>query len=378
MGDLFTFWILRIFLLLVFVVCGFGISYDKKSRFCVYSLVSGLCYSLIQGLRYARGVDYMHYKFDMEGHWFVDNYEVGYRFIVIFLSQWLHLPYWGCFICYSALLIFAVLLVLKRIPQMAVWGLPMFFLITGTASENLIRQYLAISFIIYAYYFFLCKKNICMWFMLVFSFFIHVSAIYPVILFVFFAYVKFKTKIQKPWIYMGVYSLLFLFWNVSYLSIVPHLLDYVPFFDSSNMQGYIEYSDYWFTSESSLSETLGKNLDLSFAHNSLLFLVNNLVIFYGYKVKQKDNQFRIPYYYFLFSLFFAVIGKDLELYYRCTQWTYFMTAFVVSSILSTSSIMANRTKSIICFLFFVLYYYGIFISQIGVSPESGCAFVWNV
>ena len=120
MGDLFTFWILRIFLLLVFVVCGFGISYDKKSRFCVYSLVSGLCYSLIQGLRYARGVDYMHYKFDMEGHWFVDNYEVGYRFIVIFLSQWLHLPYWGCFICYSALLIFAVLLVLKRIPQMAV------------------------------------------------------------------------------------------------------------------------------------------------------------------------------------------------------------------------------------------------------------------
>ena len=64
-GEPIVYWFLRIFLLIVLIYCGWGISYDTPKRYNKYAWFAGISYSLIQGLRWLRGADYPHYYNDI-------------------------------------------------------------------------------------------------------------------------------------------------------------------------------------------------------------------------------------------------------------------------------------------------------------------------
>src|SRR5574344_2166799 len=116
-GDPIVYWVLKIILLLTLLICGYGISYKKQNYFNRFAITAGVVYSLIEGLRWDRGADYMHYYWDIDTLFSpgitTDNPEPIYNLWVNFFHA-THIPAEYAFVVYSALLLGAVLMILKR------------------------------------------------------------------------------------------------------------------------------------------------------------------------------------------------------------------------------------------------------------------------
>ena len=82
-GDPIFMWILNTILMFVLIYSGYGITYKNKSKFRSYAGLSLLFYSLIEGLRWMRGVDYFHYYQDLatgfKGSYVTGNPEILYE-----------------------------------------------------------------------------------------------------------------------------------------------------------------------------------------------------------------------------------------------------------------------------------------------------------
>lgn len=158
-GDPTIFWILRLVVFLTLLYSGYLITYknDDEKSYWKYSSIGIIVYSLVEGLRWNRGIDYPHYYQDITGKLFTDYSETVYVWWTE-LFKFTGLPFWVAFIFYSFLFIHGFYFLLKKFKKQAVWALPLFFIITVGSSENLIRQFLAVSMFEYALYFFLEKK----------------------------------------------------------------------------------------------------------------------------------------------------------------------------------------------------------------------------
>ena len=68
MESVSTFWALRLFLVAIIVFCSWGITYKNRDNnyYWYYALPIIIFYTLIQGLRFDRGVDYPHYADELE------------------------------------------------------------------------------------------------------------------------------------------------------------------------------------------------------------------------------------------------------------------------------------------------------------------------
>ncbi len=377
MGEVFTYWFLKTLLLCLLIVCGSQI-YRNRNKSIMYIILAVLAYSLIQGLRYNRGADYMHYKYDMEGHWFSDNYEYGYKFLVTLLSHYCDFPYWAIFIFYSLLLIVAAILVAKKLPKAAIWFLPLFYIITGNYSENLVRQYIAISFLLFAYYFYLCDNFKGMFLSLLLVPCFHLSGLYAVLLFVTLVYVKIGLNKIVPYFFIFLYLFLLFFWKSSYLNVVS---SYISMFGDYQFafQSYVQNSDRWFTEEGSLSDILDYKFQLSFLHSFFIAIGNLITIYYGYKcVKISNQKFSIPYYFFIMSLLFSTIGcSDIELYIRFSQWSDFMTPLLVSLIIAYYPFKKGTLeRKVIVGIYLAIYFYGDFFANY-FANLGVYSFVWD-
>lgn len=155
LGDPILFWVLRLVVLLSLFYSGYLITYKDKNgtRYWKYSSIGIIVYSLVEGLRWDRGVDYMHYYQDITGKLYTNYSEIAYVWWTEFF-KFTGLYYWMAFIFYSFLLIHGFYYLLQRFRKQAVWALPLFFIITVPSSENLIRQFLAVAIFEYALYFF--------------------------------------------------------------------------------------------------------------------------------------------------------------------------------------------------------------------------------
>lgn len=135
--------VVNLLLLAVSIVVGQGIQ-RKKGGYVANSLIFVLFYSIILGLRYNRGNDYIHYvevfKFDLEDKqvvftWFNDVLEtfgVG--------------PYY-CFIFYAAVISICFFIFLSDYKQYAKWMVPLFLICFIWFEEFMIRQAFSWSFV---------------------------------------------------------------------------------------------------------------------------------------------------------------------------------------------------------------------------------------
>ena len=146
LGDPILFWVLRLVVLLSFFLSGYLVSYkDKEGKFYwKYSSICIIIYSLVEGLRWNRGRDYPHYYQDLTGSLFTDYDEIAYLTWIEFF-KFTGFPFWVGFIFYSFLFVYGFCFLIKRFRAQAIWALPLFFIVTVSASENLIRQFLAMS-----------------------------------------------------------------------------------------------------------------------------------------------------------------------------------------------------------------------------------------
>lgn len=390
-GDPIIYWILRIFLLGVLVYCGWGISFDNPHRYKKYAWFTGVTYSLIQGLRWLRGADYPHYYNDIVtllGQFNSDRLpavvtnepELLYKIwcTVFYYSS---LPFWVAFVLYSALLIGGVLLVLKYYRKAAIWALPLFFVLTPSA-ENLIRQYIAVSFILYAYYFYLGDKKKKMWISLCAVPLIHFSGIIIASLFVCLVYLpqKIVNKIQVRWlplIMIALFIYCYYYWDSSNLSYLVDFIQNHIKLDSEKVSNYVDYADRWFTDEGSISNVLGTNVGtIGLLNNIVLVLTNCSIIFFGFIAQKKDNKLFVMFCFSYLAIMIKTIGGDIEMFARFYNWFVILMPLLIGVFMDNISEKVNIKNAIIVIYALNFLWYG-FLREIINTSMFGYGFVWD-
>lgn len=381
LGDPIVYWFVRIVLVTILWFCGWGISTHGKDEknFWLWAWPAIISYSLVEGLRWNRGRDYYHYYQDLTGRLFTDYSEPLYL-LWIDVFKFSGLPYWVAFVFYSFLLILGVILILKKIPQIAIWVLPLFYIITESKSENLIRQFFAIPFILYAFYFYLGDKKKYMFVSLICCVLIHLSGLYAVILFLFFTNIQFKTNKKIPLTISILYSYLFWFGDNVDFSFVTDFLSSLNVSDDVAFAGYVNNSERWFSEEGSIANVLGtKAASLSLISQIARFLSSLTIIFAGYHFIKNNREYNVVYWLSIFAIIIDSFGGDIEMYQRLVSWTIYLIPFTIGLMFSASIIKDMDKKYLFlmgCVIVVNYVFYG-FIRNIGSIPYSGCAFIWD-
>lgn len=383
-GDLFVYWLLECTLLLTCILCGWGItkSKDNPEKFWKLAAIVVIVFTFVKGLRYGRGVDYLSYAeditssildketFDMEPVWLA---------IVWFFRHFKIDSVWF-FVFNSFILIFSFTRIVKHVPNMAVWALPMFYIIFGPQSETMIRQDCAISFLMLAYSFYLDKRKILAIVFVVLSFYTHFSAftaILPVIIILLTTRKKSEAKDNKvlaPYILTFVYILLELFWKPAYLDGITRWIAALDFLDIGSKQDYIERADEFFGSQDvyrSVSYVTSRLFILTH------FLARVIIIFLGYKYVQKNKDMRIAYCFAVIAIYVNILGGSLQLWQRMVNWFIYLTPLIIGGIVCDIDYKQSQSRIFVIAAFFMCYYF-YYIRNIGSIPSLGYAFIWDV
>lgn len=381
-GDPAIYWTFYVLLTLILAFCGWGISKDdeKQSQFNKYAWIAGISYSLIEGLRWLRGADYYHYYMDLDTNFkarvCTPDPEPLYEWWVnLFHMTGLHPSI--AFIIYSALLIFGVLLIFKSYPKAALWGLPLFFLMTNSQTENIIRQTLATSFLIFAYVAYLNEKKKLMFAMLCVVPLIHSAGLFGVALFLVFTYVK--VPLKQPWILVALFLFAYYFWNPDWFQGFADYLSKLNLGDDVKGQGYLDNSDRWFTSEGSITNVLGKKaVQLSMLYVSINFLVNLFIVLFGFYACKDDRKLQTVYYFAYIALIIQTIAGDIEIFTRFSYWTNLLTPILVGVMFAKIKLPQIKNLQVVIYVVFAINYifYGL-IRSIGSLPYAGCGFIWD-
>ena len=382
-GNPIVYWSIYVLLTILLAFCGWKIANDnsKQTHFKKYAWIAGVSYSLIEGLRWMRGADYYHYYMDLStnfaiGAYCTQNPELLYK-LWVNLFHFLGVDPTIVFILYSALLICGILLIFKKYPKAAAWGLPLFFLMTNGQTENIIRQTFATSFLILAYVCYLYNRQKLMLVMLCIVPFIHMSGLYGVVLFLFFVYCK--KPIKSPWLLLVLYAFTFFCWKPEWFQSFADYISQFNLGEDNNMQNYIDNSDRFFTEEGSMANVLGKKrYQLSTIYLTISFIVNCITIFIGFKLSKNDFKLQVMYYFAYIALILKSIAGDIELFIRFANWTDMMMPLLVAVSLTRLDLLKNPHLKIPIYILFAINYafYG-FVRVIGSIPYAGCAFVWD-
>lgn len=382
--NIITYWIIRIILLAILIYSGYNIAYkdEEGSKFWKYATPSWIAYSLIQGLRYMRGQDYYHYMGDLQGNLFeYADYSKNPLYLVwldLFQATGLHFAFG--FVFYSAILFFAFLLVVREFPKAALWALPL-FLIDLPETENLIRQYFALSFFIIGLGARLKGKSKWLeWSMYMSCILIHYSGFLPIILLLLLEFGKERIKwsFRSPILLLSIYVFVYFFWESSYYGFIADFLSTINLGDNVAGSDFLVNADRWFTEEGSISLILGSQAHV--ANNIVLtlrFLIDISIIYFGLLAIKEQKSLSVLYWFAYFVIILRVIGGDIEIYNRFRQWMAFATPVICGAILGYCE-MKPIVKRSVTALFIVYYLLYNTLYQFGTMGYSGCAFIWDM
>ena len=370
-GDPVLFWIFRFLLLLIFIFCGYGMSFKKEENFNKYAVSAIIPYAIIEGLRWMRGRDYYHYYQDLvtnlEGAFCTPEPELLYRiWINIFYKT--GFPYYFAFILYSALLLTAFIFVIKVYRKSAIIALPVFFIMFSLTAENLIRQYLAVCFLLFALGFYLRENKKYTYIMLAIVPFIHITGIFGIILFLLFT--KTKINLKSPIILIGIYLFFYFLWNPSYFSYITNTISLINI--GFSRDHYIQNADYWFSGET----TVGSN-EQSFISKLSQFTLYIIVIYKGFEYQKLNQKFKVVFYFSYISILIITIGNNIEIYRRFYNWLGFSIPIILGMIFMYNPNINKRIRLIMFLLIIIQYGYCGFISTVKLPLETGYGFIWD-
>lgn len=195
--EVFIFNILRYFLFCLFLISGVIIMQIPLSRSKKYiydkvywlaCLLPLLLYSFMEGTRWKRGVDYM-YNYNIANN-IVKSGDIVYDTYALILYK-LGISWVFFFVSVSFLLIFSIFLYAKLFHKAFIPIVFFVYAFSMQQSENLMRQYAAISFVLISLYFVLNKKYLFSAIVFVLSFYTHSSSLF-IVPFIITAFVCYK------------------------------------------------------------------------------------------------------------------------------------------------------------------------------------------
>lgn len=299
---------------LLVVICGFVIGkkaflYTRKNYLlCVLPFI--IVFAFNEGLRFGRGVDYNGYYFKyiaiLEG-------DTGYRtisdpvFVVLcHLNDILGLPYQGLVFMLSTILVIAGITLLKDNKEALLYAFPLYFLYTEPA-ENLMRWYLAFSFLMVATYYF---NNNSWKKALVFTILAIESHLAIFIIAILLFLIKFiKEPLLKPSISIGLYIALWLLFSTDMmLDIVKYAnsLSFLPDYYAN----YISNAEIWLTGTGQGDKAQNYGIGLA--------LPDILTIYLAYKVMRRHPKTIYYANIYIVSAILSAALMRIELGYRIT------------------------------------------------------------
>ena len=239
------FFILQSFLFVSCTYLGFLLSKKDKN---IYFLMMVIIYTLIEGLRFGRGIDYNVYVYVYDNVERFGEYSSSESFIfnaLCLLLTKLGMPYQALIMVCSFILAFCGFTFLRRYRECLVFSVPLFIMLSLSA-ENLFRWYTGFSFILMALLSYLDGRK--KWF---FVFLFIACGIHPALLLivpVFWYCLHRGDKILlSPWLAFAIYIVFSAVWDNSimlrFTKVLPFLLG-----NSEHYSSYSDNAEMWLTS----------------------------------------------------------------------------------------------------------------------------------
>lgn len=282
-GIRFDYVILLSIMFFVFIIASKRITIHnnkKSAKYWELAVIPIIIFSLIEGLRYARGVDYIVYlyKYICALDPFFDD-EPLFMFFNVILKQ-VGLPYWGAFIAYSLLWIIGVFYFCRQFRYMAYLCIPFALIASIPSMENLVRQFVSLSFVLISLSCLLDRKYIQSVLWAIVSFGFHLSSV-VVVWVIYMVYILKRNECFNLYRVLLLYVFFFFFFELRYIDSFINTVLSVMSLGNLRFTGYLEQADRWFTS-SAVSEAYERSIVgklALFLFDSILFIMGNRSIY---------------------------------------------------------------------------------------------------
>lgn len=327
-----------------------------------------LIYSLVIGLRYNVGSDYLGYnqwfkELRLTGHFPVDN-DFGFIWLNEFLVEFEFESY-ALFIIIAFLQILFLLLFLKRVPFLRSWYLYFFFTsLLFFVSMNTMRQTIAYLIFMYCLQLYYDNKFLKTFLIGLLAFSMHKTVILPLVLLPLLRFEWFKNvRIQLILLFLSVFIL------PSFFSI---LLEYAsPFINLLGYSYYLENLDLMKELTDEVNKT-GDGLSI------FLFLsIDLLIILFYEKLKQKFNAYNfISFYnlYFVGVILSRIFAGNFILARIADYFIFFrilILSFLMFYVFSVSKYSKRKTLKpiafVLCLAMLLFFYKAIYNNVAGIS-----------
>ncbi len=283
--------LLLILLFLIFIIYSrLVVSKEEKSiyerNYWLYAIIPIIAFSLIEGLRYARGVDYIGYVYT-----YLQSLDpkVENEPLFMLLNKGMLLmdfPYCIAFVVYSLFWIIGILHLCKNFRYLLCLCIPFALIASIPSMENLVRQFVSLSFVMISLSFLLKEKYVMSCFWAVISFGFHLSSVIVVFI-IYTVYIIEKERCFKLKSSLIAYLFFFFIFDISFLD--TFMLNVFSLFDLGDLKfsSYIENADKWFT-----SSAIREDYIRSVWGNIALFLFDISLIIMGRKSIQHEKNIK--------------------------------------------------------------------------------------
>lgn len=319
-------------------------------------VVAILVFTLNEGLRFGRGIDYNHYwqvYMDLAHGW-DNNQDIGYLLIertFLFLG----LPFQALVIFMSFMFIFSSLLLMRHYKYIVMYALPLWIYYSKEPVGNMLRWYLAFSFILIGFSYLLSDNKYRLRYYMLYSLIgctIH-YAIAPIPI-IFYLISFRKEPFLSPKIAVAAFISVVLLFKTEMMLRFVDLMNNLSFLSniSEKFNGYIENAEFWLTNNA-LGKTSGPS-KFDIIQFSFLLIV-------GHKCcKINGSKYILAYNLFLIGVLLYTMGIQLELAARYMRIFYFFGAIVFGNIIKMTQFRLIPYRNIVLplillFLIFPFY-----------------------
>lgn len=336
------------------------------------SFIPMIVFSLVEGLRFGRGNDYLWYR---DQYYSIlnplENQEIGFMKIYEMFYR-LECPFPIVTIIFSFLWIFSIYFLSSKMKEIYPWGALIYLIFSLILFESAIRQFLSLSFVLLAYSFFFEKKWMSFLFLMIIACVIHTSSfIYGIFLVVISFY--------KKCINWKLISLLYVFfvfvWDFSKSDIIVNVVSLLDF-GSAKYTSYVDSADKWFSSDAIQTELI-RSLPTKF----FAMVLDLFAIIQGYRIISV-LKIKHPYLVLVYNLFaIGVLGFystfTLEIMRRIFMPMYFLIGFILAYSFVYGRFLCKNKLSFCIHNVSILLVVYLFFKKILLS-HAGQLFVWDV
>lgn len=399
MEEILQFNLLRYILLLSFIIAGVYLNKRPNSnKYWHFLIPSIVIYSLMEGLRWMRGADYgYNYAISIlketSGDIFYDSiakifYEVG-------------LPFYFFFIFVSFVLIFSIFYFVKNYRYAFIPAVILMYSFTMGQSENLMRQYFAISLFLISLKFFIESKYLFSAIIFILAYLSHSSVLFVIPFVLFYKFIEVKSK-----------HILFILPNLNYIFLILFLISlFFSTIISDFIIGKIVSADIdigiadkylntnYLNSATELSGSVDSISVIGFKSSFLnifrYFIRNLIVILLGYKLVIPENntanmhslkkqisvnKLFLPYCLACSGIIFVSLVPDFEMEVISRLALYLQIfIFFMEGLIIYQYIVVNKNRRFLYHAIILLVIIEcVWIFKVNMGDNWGLHFIWDI